>query len=340
MNVLVIDDSAYNRSVISGLIESIPGIGAVTTAVDGVDGYRQAMRLTPDLIMLDLEMPNMDGFTFLRLLKSSRRIPVIVITGRGRKTEALKAFELGALDLIEKPTMFASEDLKSIKGELTQKIIPYINPARKGAGARCTPAAQKCPSQAVVIGASTGGPKAVSSIVKRLPKGLQAPVIVCLHMPAWMTSPFIERLNSESGIDVRAAGDRAVIEKGVVLIAPGGYHLTFFKKDGALYTKLAHKGPKDLYAPAIDRVFSSAAGVWGAGLTGILMTGMGSDGREGVINIKDGGGYTIAESARSSLVSSMPDAAISTGKVDEVLSRDEIGDWIISRYGSGKLKLA
>lgn len=347
IKILVIDDSAFSRFALRGLLEAMPGVNAsVQTAVDGVDGYRQALRSMPDMIMLDLEMPNMDGFTFLRLLRNLGRVPVIVVTGCGWEGHALKAFELGAADFIEKPASTHSEKLFSIKDELVKKVkmMPVMSArAARHEGRKDLKWISNISfgsPEVIAIGASTGGPKSIASVIKMLPSGIPAAFVVSLHMPQWLTDSFVGRLKSESLLKVKTACDGDVVEKGGVLVAPGGHHISFVKRAGKVYCKVTQKSGKDVYAPSIDRMFTGAAEVWGAGAVGVIMTGMGSDGREGAINIKNKGGYVIAESRDSAIVSSMPDAAVSTGKVDAVLSSSEIGGWIIERCGMSALKLA
>lgn len=333
LKILVIDDSAYSRAALTGLLKTIPGVEDVSTAVDGVDGYRQALKMMPDLIMLDLEMPNMDGFTFLRLIKDKQQAPVIVLTGRKWETDAATALELGAVDFLEKPALCPSDRFFSIKGELVKRIglIPYMRPHNGLSLKRQVKAAGKTMPDIIAIGASTGGPKAISTIIRALPSDLGAAVVISLHMPPWLTEPFVERLNSESLIQVRIAEDGCMVERGGILIAPGGSHMTFFKSGSNFMVRLEQRGSEDHYAPSVDRMFSSAAKAWGPRLTGIVLTGMGTDGRQGAEEIKSSGGYVIAESKESSILFSMPEAIISAGISDEVLSVGEIGEWIVEK---------
>lgn len=351
MKVLVIDDSAFIRSEVKGLLESIADVAAVDTAIDGVEGFSKAVRLSPDVIMLDLEMPNMDGFTFLRLLRNVRKTSVIVLTGTSWQENARRAFSLGAYDFMEKPVQSQPNGLETIKKELERKLklisfrrrpspesdVPTVTAV--SLGGPLTRTASGTP-EAVVIGASTGGPGAVSTVVRMLPAGLPIAVCVSIHIPRWLTEPFVDRLNEESAVDVRVASDGEFVEMGRVLVAPGGSHMSFHKKNGKVRVVLSKKRADDLYAPSIDRMFSSAAEVWGRSLVGVVMTGMGSDGKHGVTDVKACGGFVIAESRESSRVFGMPGAAISTGNVDMVLSMNEIGAWLADRHSRKELKLA
>jgi two-component system chemotaxis response regulator CheB len=352
MRVLVIDDSAFIRSEMKVLLESISGVKTVRTAIDGVDGFSQAVRHSPDVIMLDLDMPNMDGFTFLRLLYNIRKTPVIVVTGAGWEGNARKAISLGAFDFIEKPVPSPPNKLSAIKVEIERKLklLPFKRPGKKASKPqRCRRAASAKAAhgapEAVVIGASTGGPRAVSTVVKMLPEDLSMAVCISIHIPRWVAGPLAERLNNESAVSVSVATDGELVTPGRVLLAPGGYHLSFLRtktsgKKTGVYSVLTKRCAKDLYAPSVDRLFESAASVWGSSLVGVIMTGMGSDGKKGVEEIKGRGGYVLAESRESSGVFGMPGAAISTGMVDKILSMHEIGAWLAERHAGVELKLA
>ncbi|MBI5468353.1 MAG: chemotaxis protein CheB [Deltaproteobacteria bacterium] len=341
LNVLVIDDSAYARVALRGMMETMDGFSAtVSTAVDGLDGYRQAIKREPDLIMLDLEMPEMDGFTFLRLIRGSS-VPVIVVSGTGSEDSASKALELGASAYIEKPSLSTPDRLFSIKGEISEKVNAIRFPAsseRKGRF-KASDIYIGAP-EAVIIGASTGGPRAVTSLIKTLPAGLPSVFVVSMHMPPWLTVPFAERLDAQSLLPVKVARDGTAVEKGEVLVAPGGHHISFLRTGGRVVSRLKPAEPADLYSPSIDLAFSSGALVWGGRLVGAVMTGMGEDGSKGIVNIKENGGVVLAEARESAVVYSMPEAAMATGMVDRVLSSRDMGEWIARRSGRGSIKLA
>lgn len=346
MRVLIIDDSAFNRLSLARIIGSLSAVDEVATAVDGLDGCRQAIEFGPDLIVLDLEMPNLDGLSFLRLRSGfAKDIPVLVATGRAFAGDCEAAISLGAAGFIERPTAGPSRKIFDISDELSNKIeaisstprahIPVKRPARRPFSGRLS-----CYPGAVVIGASTGGPAAVSTIVKSLPAGIESPVIVSIHMPGWVTESFTERLNSISEVSVMVASDGGMVQRGEVLIAPGGRHLSFAMDGGEVRTLLGSKAPEELYSPSVDRMFCSASDIWGAGLVGVVLTGMGADGSAGAVRLKERGGFLIAESRLSSSVFSMPQAAIETGVVDMVLGAGEIADWISLRCAPRTLKLA
>lgn len=347
MRVLVIDDSAFNRQALARIIGSLPAVAEVCTAVDGIDGCRQAILFAPDLIVLDLEMPHIDGLSFLRLREGFLKdIPVIVASGRRSAGDSEAAFRLGAIDFIERPTAGASKKIFDITEELSRKIkaagAPHL--AVQGVKARrVRPLVRPFSGfpSAIAIGASTGGPGVVSAIVRSLPAALASVVVISIHMPGWMTLPFAERLDSISEVDVMVAEHEGTVKRGSVLIVPGGFHISFERDEGgAVRTLLYRKAAGETYAPSIDRMFSSAADIWGPGLVGVVLTGMGADGSVGAIKVKQSGGFLIAESRASSPVFSMPQAAIDTGMVDLVLSSDGIAGWIAGRCVPGDLKLA
>ncbi len=353
VNVLVIDDSAYSRLVLTRLLESIQGVRVVGTASNGNEGIRQLKLLDPDLITLDLEMPNMDGFTFLRIVMSSFVKPILVISSRGSRSDVFKALELGAIDFIEKPSAVASTKLMDIREILEEKIrlIPHlkIEKIRKRRSAvvedKTTPFVEEVVRdqldvRVIAIGASTGGPPALSMVLPQLHKGLDVRVVVSQHMPAGFTRQFAERLNRLCDFDVREAVDGEEVQAGSILIAPGGYHLTFERKGGTVWTSLTPKSEEDTYTPSIDRMFSSASEVWGEGVLGVVLTGMGNDGRCGSVDIKENGGFIIAESQETAVVFGMPNSVISAGIADVVLPLHDLGKILVERSESKPLKRA
>ena len=340
LNVLVIDDSAYARAALRGMMETIDGVRAnVSTAVDGLDGYRQAIKRAPDLIMLDLEMPEMDGYTFLRLMKGSS-VPVIVVSGTSSDVGESKALALGASAYIEKPERLTPERLFSIKGEIIEKVRTIRSLNNSGGKRRFKASELSFGPEAVVIGASTGGPRSVSSLIRTLPDKLPCALVVVMHMPPWLTVPFAERLNNQSLLPVRVATDGGTVEKGEVLVAPGGRHISFRRTEGRVCARITAARSAERTVPSIDLAFSSAAVSWGAGLVGAVMTGLGEDGSKGAVNIKEKGGTVLAESRESAVVYCMPEAAAATGAVDHVLSSSDMGEWIAGRFGKESIKLS
>lgn len=335
MRALVVDDSAFNRVAISHMLEGEVGIEVVGTATDGVDAIGKTLRFLPDVITLDLEMPNMDGFTFLRWLMKERPTPVLVISSRSDSRSVFRALELGAVDFLAKPEARISRSLEGIRPELIAKVRAMralemgkvrstvellareraSPPARRDEDAAVPPGA----IEVVAIAASTGGPPALQAILQQLPGDLAAGIVISQHMPPGFTRSFAERLNKLSPLDVSeaAAGDR--VRPGTALIAPGGHHLLVRRDREGLFAELVQRVPADKYVPSADRMMASAAESCRSAVLGVILTGMGNDGAAGARAIQQQKGRCIAESEESAVIFGMPQEAIRSGAVDTVL---------------------
>lgn len=346
IKVLVVDDSAYNRQTITSMLERVPGIRVVARAGDGDEGLKQVFSHAPDVITLDLEMPKMDGFTFLRILMSRRPTPVLVISSHARKENVFKALELGALDFIAKPTSKISPELQEIEQELIAKIqlisklrmVPLplrIRPPTPGpVPVPAAPPAVVAPGQGlrlVAIGASTGGPPALQQIVSALDPRWPAAYVIAQHMPAKFTSAFAERLDRASSLEIREAKDGDTLRAGLALVAPGSAVMTLVRDGDALLVRLSPPTPEDRFVPSIDKLFESAAEAMGEHTLAIVLTGMGGDGSRGVRAVRRRGGTAIAEAADTAVIFGMPEEAIKTGAVSEVLPLGQIPG-AISRF--------
>lgn len=338
IKVLIVDDSAYNRKAITAMLES-SGIKVAGTAVDGEDAIKKVITLKPDIITLDLEMPKMDGFTFLRVMMSKFPIPTIVISSRSEDKNVFKALELGAVDFIAKPTHHVSAELMNIREELLYKIgmagqvrmerVKVVQPHfAERPLKRITVDMPPVEFSMVVIGASTGGPPAIQTVLSMLPADVPAAVAISQHMPAGFTRTFAERLDRLSPIHVKEADDGEAVRPGCVLLSPGGYHLTFARRGATVNACLLKGAGGDRYTPSVDRMFISASEAFGEKLVGVVMTGMGNDGKEGIVSIKTRGGKTIAQSEDTSVIFGMPREAISTGMVDRILPLQRIAEGI------------
>jgi len=333
IRVLVIDDSAFSRRTITRILERSPLVEVIGAARDGEEALRKTFELRPDLITLDLEMPRMDGFTFLRLVMSRCPTPVIVISGRNAEQDVFRALDFGAVDFIAKPTPRAGEELETIEQELLRKVhairqlrIEKVRARLDQAPslrARSTPPAATRP-RLVVIGSSTGGPAALMQILGSFVETPPVSIVICQHMPAGFTRGFAERIDRLTCFSAREAADGDEPAPGLVLVAPGGRHLEFERRGRRTVARLAPAAPNDKYAPAVDRVFASVAKHWGGDVLAVVLTGMGDDGREGVRAVKAAGGSVVAESEQTAVVFGMPQQAIRTGVVDAVLPLPEI----------------
>jgi two-component system chemotaxis response regulator CheB len=357
---MVVDDSDATRAAVVAILRAAPELDVILSTRDPEEALRAALVERPDVVCLDLEMPRMDGFTFLRLLMARRPTPVIVISSNSRKQDVFKALELGALDFVAKPERNTT-DLSAVEGELLAKIAtvralrienlePHPAPARSKpapapdaaaalppvpAAPPPRPAPTAPPSRVVVIGASTGGPSALARLLGLLPQDLPIGIAIAQHMPEKFTKAFAERLDRGTSFDVREAADGEPLVAGRVLLAPGGKHLKFVRGSGN--TLRAHVGdarPQDpRYRPSADILFESAAQLCGPLVCAVVLTGMGSDGRAGVRAVKAAGGLTIAESEQTAVVYGMPKEAVESGHVDEVLPLDGIVERIIEFAG-------
>jgi two-component system, chemotaxis family, protein-glutamate methylesterase/glutaminase len=335
IRVLVIDDSAYNRVTIGRMLESDPRITVVGTAVNGEDGIKQVMRHRPDAVTLDLEMPIMDGFAFLRWLMVSLPTPVIAVSSRASDRSVFKALELGALDFISKPGGRVSPRLEEIQRDLVAKVLQIAEVRMENLRRRVQEEAVQPPPappmpevspkgiEVVVVGCSTGGPPALQHLFQSLPL-LPVPFVVAQHMPPTFTRLFADRVNRLTSYEVHEARDGEFLVPGNVYVAPGGMQSEVHRVDEGLQIRVFPAVAADLYSPSVDRLFRTASTACGSGLIAIVMTGMGDDGSEGVRVIRKRGGRTIAESSASAIIFGMPAEAIKTGAVEQILPLGEI----------------
>lgn len=326
IKLLVVDDSAFMRKIISDLIDDIPGIQVGGIARNGLDALEAIPKIKPDIITLDIEMPKLNGIETLKSIKEKYNIPVIMLSSFAGRDITIEALELGALDFIEKPTDLNS-NLDDFRDELEIKIKSISSkaiakPIKGRFKSRTTGKALHKQIDAVVIGASTGGPKALTEVLKKLPANIQVPIFIVQHMPKGFTTSFAERLDKESELKVVEAEDNMQIEKGVAYLAPGDYHM---EVDG---NRIKLNMNEKIYGvrPAVDYLFASAARTYKHNLLGVIMTGMGRDGAEGMKAIKEMGGCNIAQNEATSVVYGMPGHAVAKGVVDSILSLDEIGN--------------
>ncbi|MEM9068134.1 MAG: chemotaxis-specific protein-glutamate methyltransferase CheB [Myxococcota bacterium] len=323
LRALIVDDSAFNRRTIGQILESSAGITVVGKASDGDEALKLAVDLQPDVITLDLEMPRMDGFTFLRLLMARRPTPVIVVSGYANKENVFRALELGALDFVAKPTRSVTTDLAAIGNELLEKVrlvrhLSRLKPPSREPTLRFTakrPAAiPNRPSKIVLLAASTGGPTALVEVFRQIPATCDATILVAQHMPPRFTQTFAERLDRLGGPRVRQAEDHHPLKRGEAWICPGGKCMEV-GADGQLV--VVSPRSEDRYVPSADRLFETAAKRLGDRCVAAVLTGMGDDGAEGAAKVKQYGGLVMAEAAETAVIYGMPQAATRAGAVDE-----------------------
>jgi len=326
IRVLVIDDSAFSRQTITRMLRTSPLVEVVGVAFDGEDALRKTLDLKPDLVTLDLEMPRMDGFTYLRLVMAKRPTPVMVISGRAGEDDVFKALDLGAVDFIAKPTPRAAPELQSIQEELIRKVhstrqlrIEKVSDRIHAAPALTAGPLSALAPPVVVVGCSTGGPAALMQTFGAFAEAPACAFLVAQHMPQGFTCGFAERLDRLTPFDVKEAEGGEEPVAGSVLIAPGGRHLELESVSGRVVTRISENSPPEKYTPSVDRLFQSAAKHYGRDLLAVILTGMGDDGAKGATLVKASGGRVIAESEESAVIFGMPQQAIRAGAVDEIL---------------------
>jgi len=320
------------RKLISDLLESDPRIEVVDTARDGVEAVEKTCRLRPDVVTLDIQMPRMSGLDALSHIMSQCPTPVVVLTGLTNPDLAFEALERGAVDFVLKPSGTISVDIYKVRQELVEKVkLATLVNLRKVVAkvAPAAPIALKAPPGApggrgVAIGASTGGPKALDRLLSSLPAGLPAPVLVVQHMPPGFTRSFAKRLNQRSPLLVKEAEEGDIVLPGRAYVAPGDHHVLIEKQAGREIIRLDKSPRVKGLRPSADVTMRSVAEAYGAGSIGVILTGMGSDGTEGLKAIKEQGGVTIAQDKATSVIYGMPRAAVESGCVDKVLPLNEI----------------
>jgi two-component system chemotaxis response regulator CheB len=335
LRALVVDDSAYNRVTISRMLASSREITVVATAVNGEDAIRQVMKHKPDVITLDLEMPVMDGFAFLRWLMANLPTPVIAVSSRSSDRSVFKALDLGAIDFIGKPGGRVSPRLEEIERDLIAKVLQVADIRMENVRRRITEEEEAAPHETeppeaceggielVAIGCSTGGPPALQHVFQNLPL-LPVPIVVAQHMPPAFTRLFAERVNKLTSYTVKEGDDGELLKGGVVYIAPGGMQMEIRRIAEGLQLRTFTAKTSDLYAPSVDRLLTTASDACGERLVAIIMTGMGDDGAQAIRKVRERGGRTIAESPQSAIIFGMPNEAIKTGCIDQVLPLADI----------------
>ncbi len=344
INVVVIDDSAFMRKAISTMLEKDPGIKVVATARDGEEGLAVIRKFNPDVITLDIEMPKMDGLTALRHIMMEMPKPVIMVsslTTEGAES-TLKALDLGAVDFIPKQLSKVSLDIVKIETDLISKVktvarrkmrpVPRMRTSSVAAKRPVAPRVNigRPKRDVVMIGVSTGGPPAVQKILSSLPKDFPAGIVIAQHMPKAFTGPFANRLNSISQLTVKEAetGDRLV--PGSVFVAPGGSHLMIDQKISRIELTVTAEPKEALYKPSANVLATSVANAVGRRALGVILTGMGNDGRDGIRDLKSKGGRAIAQSDSSCVVYGMPKAIVDDGLADEIVDIDDMAEAIIN----------
>lgn len=341
IKVLVVDDSALMRQLVSEILANDPGIEVVGSAADPYGARDKIMTLKPDVLTLDVEMPRMDGLTFLSKLMASRPMPVVMVsslTEKGCET-TLKALELGAIDFVSKPKIDLSSGMASVGEEIIQKVKVAANAKVRrlqtdnSTQASHTPVATgdaliNSTHKVIAIGASTGGTEALSEVLCSLPPDSPG-IVAVIHMPPDFTRKFANRLDERCNLRVTEARDGDVILPGHVLLAPGNFHMEV-RRGGAKYAVMVRSGDRvKQHRPSVDVLFQSAARFLGNNGIGVILTGMGDDGADGMLAMHNAGAATIAQDEASCVVFGMPKEAINRGGVDQIMPLKDIGSGMI-----------
>jgi two-component system chemotaxis response regulator CheB len=346
VRVLVVDDAAVFRRVLTEELSRDPALEVVGTAANGRLALARIPQVAPDIVILDVEMPEMDGLATLKeLRKSYPRLPVIMfsaLTERGAEA-TLDALALGATDYFTKPANLGSLDasLEVIREQLIPEIKALCRPeargskspseARQQAASALSPRPSPGPVQVVAIGCSTGGPNALAEVFRKLPADFAVPMVIVQHMPPMFTRLLAERLAAEFRIPVQEGGPKSVLQPGQVYIAPGDYHMTVAREGNQVCTRLDQDPPENSCRPAADVLFRSVAKVYGRNALAVVLTGMGQDGLRGCEAIREAGGQVLVQDEATSVVWGMPGSVARAGLADRVLPISLIGDEIARR---------
>jgi len=338
IRVLVVDDSAVVRKVLTEELSKYEGIEVVGSAIDPYIAREKIISLRPDVITLDLEMPRMDGLSFLSKLMKFYPLPVIVVSSLTPENSAtaIKALELGAIDVICKPGSAYSIPnvshrlVTAIRAAATAKVVKMQDVSESQSSVASISGFQlQTTHRIIAIGASTGGTKAIEAVLTKLPPTTPGIVIV-QHMPEYFTAGFAERLNQICRMEVREAKNNDPVVPGVALIAPGNYHMVL-EKSGARYFVKIKDGPYVHYQrPSVDVLFHSVAANAGRNAVGAILTGMGADGAQGLLKMRENGAHTIAQDEQSCVVFGMPKEAINLGAADEIVPLQDVAQALLN----------
>ena len=341
IKVLVVDDSLFMRTLIRDLLSSDPEIKVIDTAKNGEEAIKKLSKAKPDCITLDLAMPGMDGLTTLEHIMSEYPTPVIILSAHSKKDAdiTIKCLKAGAVGFVAKPSGELSLNIEAVK----LRLLKEVKAASRVDLAKFKPLLKKkskyqkhkleALNKIIIIGASTGGPQTLETILYSLPINLPVPVIIIQHMPSkFFSESLAEHLNKVTDLEVRVAQNNEIFKAGRVYLVPAGFQLTL-DLQGEKVVCCLHKAEVDMLSPSVDITMKSAAQIYSGRAIGIILTGMGQDGREGMKAIKESGGKTIAQD-ESSLIFGMPKAVIDAGIADHVLPAETIAEAIMEYIGT------
>ncbi len=338
VRVLIIDDSVVIRQLLKDIFARDGEIEVVGTASDPIEGYEKIVQLKPDVLTLDVEMPRMDGITFLEKLMRSHPMPVVMISTLTREGSevTLKALELGAVDFIAKPTQSIFTGMAALSHEIASKVKAAARARVRPKQAHVAPLEMPQASlkrttganRLIAIGASTGGPEAIRQVLQALPSEVP-PIVIVQHMPPVFTRSFAERLDRLCAVRVKEAEDGDTLQPGHAYIAPGDYHLQVARNGSQYRARVVQTEPVNRHRPSVDALFDSVMEASGSATVAVLLTGMGADGARGLKKLRDAGAHTIAQDEETCVVFGMPREAIQLGGAEFVLPLPRIAHKVV-----------
>jgi two-component system chemotaxis response regulator CheB len=342
IKTLIVDDSAFVRKTVREILSRVPQIDVVGMARNGEDALEMVDELKPDVVTCDLTMPELDGVGFVRKQMARKPVPILILTASPQDAElVLEALDAGAVDFVQKPTALANDDLLGMREELVQKIKSAAVAPREALLAHEHSPRSEMPvakphvptkRDIIVLGVSTGGPQALRYLLPKFPADLPVPLVMVLHIPVGYTKLFAEKLSEISRLPVMEAYEGCVISPGQALLAPAGQHLTFKRKpSGRVVVELSLQPDNKPHRPSVDVLFQSAAEVYRDRVLGVVMTGMGDDGKQGSAWIKAQGGTILTESEKSCVIYGMPRSVVEAGLSDGVIPLESLAEEICNR---------
>jgi len=339
IRTVIVDDSAFVRKVVREMLSHSPQIDVVGMARNGQDALQMVEQLKPNVVTCDLLMPELDGVDFVRRQMTLKPVPIVILTSASQDAcRVLEALEAGAVDFIQKPTALANDDLLAMREELIEKVKAAASAPMPALALVPSPMAPAPPSRPaahmdiVVLGISTGGPQALRYLVPQFPADFPVPLVIVLHMPMGYTAPFAEKLSEISRLPIEEASHGCLVQAGKGLLAPAGRHLSFKRNgNGQVQVQLSLQPANKPHRPSVDVLFQSAAETYRERVLGVVMTGMGDDGRQGAAQIKAQGGTILTQTEESCVIYGMPRSVVEAGLSDAAVPLDSMAREISKR---------
>lgn len=337
INVMIADDSMFMRMLVSDILQEDEAIKVVAKAKDGKEAFAFCKQFRPDVVLLDINMGEFDGLYAVKKIMEECPTPIVILSAMGNTdmTPVMEALSCGAVDYLNKPAK-NNTNIREVEIPLIRKVkeAALIEPKRVEGKKTINTNPHSFPGElnydVIVIGSSTGGPTAIEQVIAQLPENLAVPVLIAQHMPPNFVPSFADRIDKLTPLKVSMAQKDDVVEKGKILIVPGSRNTIVRREEGKVVIDFVSKTFKEYNHPSVSCLMMSVAEVYGKKSIGVILTGMGRDGTEGMIAIKNAGGYTVAQSEKSCVVFGMPKSAIDAGCINEIVPLNEIGYFVVS----------